>query len=242
MKQYLATLIFLVAPVGIISSTPAQTGSILSNQDLQLRAGFGVSFPGGRVEIEDRETPPAQEEKTNSTGQDSSTATSDGGAEGFSGEYAEYLDDYNGFKVQIPEEFKLNNKGQSTNWIGPMFNGSATGIYVNAAPLPSVDPQMLQQTYKKQYEQDRNYTEVVLTQVRYGNKMVPALRVREINNRPGTRDLKSPDDIHRWHLFVFGNERVYTWGFTGIFQDFQENRVQGVYEYIIESVELVPII
>lgn len=233
---------FLVAPVGIISPTLAQNGSILSNQDLQLRADFGVSFPGGPIEIEGGETTPGQEEGTNSREQNSSTATSARDAEGFSGEYTEYLDDYNGFKVQIPKEFKLNDKGQSTDWIGPMFNGGATGIYVNAAPLPGVAPQILQQTYKKQYEQDRNYTDVVLTQVRYGNKMVPALRVKEINNRPGTRDLKSPDDIHRWHLFVFGNDRVYTWGFTGIFQDFQENRVQSVYEEVIKSVELVPIV
>lgn len=243
MKRYCIVTIALLAPLSLANFAQAQSVELLNFSESleskpQILAGFGISLPGGgRVEVDDDDD---SDESSSTSSSESTTAPSS--FSGFSGESEGYLDDYNGFSVDVPVEYTLNGKGQSTDWIGPIVDGGAVSIYVNAAPLPGVDPYTLQQTYKQQYEQDRFYTEVVETTVPYGNSTVPALRVKEVNNQRGTRDSKAPDDIHRWHLFVFGNERVYTWGFTGMFETFEQNRVQTLYEDVIDSIELVSIV
>ncbi|NET10218.1 MAG: hypothetical protein F6K16_37070 [Symploca sp. SIO2B6] len=100
---------------------------------------------------------------------------------------------------------------------------------------------MLQETYRQQYENDDFYTDVELVTVPFGSGTAPALRTKEVNTQRGSATEKAPDEIHRWHLIVFGNDRVYTWGFTGMFQTFQDDEVQPVYETVINSVELVAI-
>ena len=226
--------IALLFPFGVIASATAQAhpaagshSTEFSHSSRTLLAQFGgIRIPGrGSDDSEEVESTPTTESFS-----------------GFSGEASVHVDDYNGFQVSIPAEFALDVSGQTTNWTGPILNSGAVGIYVNAAPLPGVSSGTLLQTYQQQYEQDRFYTDVVATTVPYGDSTVPALRVREVNNRQGSRDEKAPDDIHRWHLIVFGNERVYTWGFTGMYQTFQDNLVQDMYEDVIGSVELVPIV
>ncbi|MEB3355856.1 MAG: hypothetical protein VKK04_03965 [Synechococcales bacterium] len=229
----LATLTLLVS-LGVLGSSQARTlnSSASSSNSPQEVAQLRIRVPGADIDEPDEasdespaEGPAAAAEFT-----------------GFSGEFTNYLDDYNGFRLNVPVEFALNQQGQTTDWIGPIINDGAVMIYVNAAPLPGVDPQTLQQTYRQQYEANRDYTDVEPTTVPYGDGTVPALRVREANNRPGSRDEKAANDLHRWHLFVFGNQRVYTWGFTGMYQTFQENHVQALYEEVVSSVELVPIV
>ncbi|MEO1519566.1 MAG: hypothetical protein AAFU78_02150 [Cyanobacteria bacterium J06633_2] len=232
MKKYLATTLSILLPLSIVSAAQAQSEQLVNahvtHDEPGLIAQFGrIRIPSGSSSDEVEE---AQEESTNND------------FAGFSGEYSEYLDDYNGFKVSIPVEFEILSPGQTTNWTGPILDEGAVGIYVNAAPLPGVSAATLQETYRQQYEADRFYTDVQTMTVPYGDRNVPALRVREVNNRQGTRDQKAPDDIHRWHLFVFGNERVYTWGFTGMFQTFQDEEVQATYEDVIGSVELISIV
>ena len=92
----------------------------------------------------------------------------------------------------------------------------------------------------KSKQGDRNYTDVVPVKVRFGNGTVLAFRCKEARNRPGSRDEKAPDDQHRWHLFIFGNDRFYTCGFTGMYASFKANRLQATYEQVMGSVELVP--
>lgn len=234
MKKYLATAISILIPLSIASPAQAEVGRSPNAQGIheesELIAQFGrIRIPSGGGESEVEEEAPDE----------SSSGIS---FAGFSGEYDEYLDDFNGFSVNIPTEFALQSPGQTTNWIGPILDDGAVGIYVNAAPLPGVSSGTLQETYRQQYEADRFYTDVQTMSVPYGDRMVPALRVREVDNRQGTREQKAPDDIHRWHLFVFGNERVYTWGFTGMFQTFQDEEVQATYEEVISSVELISIV
>lgn len=232
MKKYLATVISVLLPLSVTASAQAQMiqPSELHDEGVsQLIAQFGgIRIPGGD-DVEEIEEEPEGDSPSSSFA-------------GFSGESSEYLDDYNGFKVDIPSEFDLSTQGQTTDWIGPILDDGAVSIYVNAAPLPGVAPGTLQQTYRQQYEEDRFYTDVEMTTVTYGDRTVPALRVREVDNRRGSREQKAPDDIHRWHLFVFGNERVYTWGFTGMFQTFQDNEVQALYEDVMSSVELISIV
>ncbi|MEM8602663.1 MAG: hypothetical protein AAGF24_02350 [Cyanobacteria bacterium P01_H01_bin.121] len=231
------------SPEGIEDKTQNRT------QQTQLVAGFGISVPGRvRVDVDidddDDDNQPASSGSSSSPTPGSTSAVNSSSFSSFSGNSIPYLDDFNGFKVDVPTEYKLEADGQSTNWSGPILDGGAVSIYVNAAPLPGVSPQTLQQTYRDQYLADRFYTDVVTTTVPYGNTTVPALFVKEVDNRRGSREQKAPDDIHRWHLFVFGNERVYTWGFTGMFETFQTDtvKIQDLYRNVISSVELIPIV
>ncbi len=160
---------------------------------------------------------------------------------GFSGNYAEYADTYNGFKLQIPTEFKLKERGATTDWLGPLMDGGSASIYINAAPLKGVPSKVVYEANLKSKKEDRNYTDVVPVQVKYGNKTVYAFRCKEVNHKPGSPEEKAPDDIHRWHLFVFGNEMVYTMGFTGPYASFKANKLQPTYDVVIKSVELIAI-
>lgn len=159
---------------------------------------------------------------------------------GFSGQYSDYIDTYNGFKIKIPAEFNLTDKGLTTTWNGPLLDDGSALIYINAAPLKGVPSKTAYDINLKSKKEDRNYTEVVPITVKIGNKTAYAFRFKEASNKPGTPDAKSPTDIHRWHLMVFGNETVYTLGFTGPFASFQTNKLQTTYNDVIKSVELVP--
>ena len=160
---------------------------------------------------------------------------------GFSGKYAEYTDTLNGFKLKVPVEFIREDRGQTTTWMGPTINDSATIIAVNSIPLSGVSGQDLQQAYQMQYEKDAFYTNVTPLEIKFGDEVVPALRMSEINKQKGTRREKNPEDLHRWHLYVFGNDQVYNIIMSASFETFQDNKVQGVYEDTISSVELVAI-
>lgn len=160
---------------------------------------------------------------------------------GFSGKTAEYSDTYNGFKLQIPTEFQLKDRGATTDWLGPLMDGGSASIYINAAPLKGVPSKVVYETNLKSKKEDRNYTDVVPVKVKYGNKTAYAFRCKEANHKPGSPEEKAADDIHRWHLFVFGNEMVYTMGFTGPYSSFKTNKLQSTYEVVIKSVELITI-
>ena len=160
---------------------------------------------------------------------------------GFSGQYSDYADTYNGFKMKIPTEFNLTDKGATTNWLGPNLHGGAALIYINAAPLKGVPSKTAYEINLKSKQGDRNYVEVVPVTVKMGNKTTYAFRYKEASNKPGTPDTKAPTDHHRWHLLVFGNETVYTLGFTGPFAAFQANALQATYNDVIQSVELIPL-
>jgi len=158
-----------------------------------------------------------------------------------SGKFSEYVDSYNGYKLKVPVEFQRGDRGATTTWQGPLMDGGSASMYINAAPMKGVPSQTVYEINLKSKKEDRNYTEVVPVKVKFGNKTVPAFRCKESNRRPGSPDMKSPEDIHRWHLFVFGNEMVYTMGFAGPFASFQANKLQTTYDPVIQSVELVPI-
>ncbi len=158
----------------------------------------------------------------------------------FSGQVSEYSDTYNGFRLKIPAEFQLHEKGATTDWIGPILDGGSGTIYINVVEMKGVPSKTLYDINLKSKQGDRNYTDVVPVKVRFGNGTVLAFRCREARNRPGSPDEKAPDDQHRWHLFIFGNDRFYTCGFTGMYASFKANRLQATYEQVLGSVELIP--
>jgi hypothetical protein len=163
------------------------------------------------------------------------------GFKGFSGQMSDYADTYNGFKIKIPAEFKLHEKGATTDWTGPLMDEGSATIYINSAPLKGVPSKTAYDINFKSKKEDRNYTDVTPVKVKIGSKTTWAFRCKEATNKPGTPDAKAPSDIHRWHLFVFGNETVYTLGFTGPYASFQSNKLQPTYEQVIKSVELIPL-
>lgn len=224
----LKTLAFasLLTVIGV--ATPAFAQHSLSAQRPTVVAGFfdNIIKPAGGNS--GNETP-------------SSGSSSPQAFKGFSGQYSDYVDTFNGFKLKVPTEFTLHDKGMTTDWTGPLLDGGAATIYINAAPLKGVPSATVYSINLKSKKEDRNYTEIVPMKVKIGNKIAPAFRCKESKNKPGTPDLKAADDIHRWHLFVFANQTVYTMGFTGPFASFQSNKLQSMYEDVIKSVEIVPV-
>ena len=250
--------IALSATVGLTLGFGGENAAIAQQMDdsagnSQLLAQFRVNTPGpGGINIdvgggssdsnntEDTNTSDSQPENNQS-------AAASGDAGDFSGEFSAYEDDFNGFAIDVPVEFTLSSKGQTTDWQGPILDGLGTLIYINSAPIPGVSSQTLYDANFQQYQQDRFYIEVEPVEIFFKEEgkepiRVPAFSAKEVDNQRGTRDSKLPDDIHRWHLFVFGNERTYTLGFTGSFQTFQDNDVQDVYEQVLASVRLIPIV
>lgn len=159
----------------------------------------------------------------------------------FSGKMEPYTDTYNGYKIMIPVESKQTMKGYSTNWDGPMVNGSTVTIFVNCTEMKRVSSKLMFDVNLKKYKEDRSYTDVVaLPPVKLGKSLVYAFRCSEAGHRPGTTDPKDASEIHRWHMFVFGNERSYTCVFACNYGAFQEKLVQPTFNQVIKSFSLVP--
>ncbi len=222
-KHYLTAALLIVGSLAL--PLPAQSGLPGTNEPV-IAQFPGIKLPGGGGSSNDK---PNQD----------STASQD--FKGFSGNYTDYSDSYNGFKLKIPTEFKLHERGATTDWTGPLLDNGSASIYINAAPLKGVPSKVVYDANFKSKKEDRNYTEVVPVKVKLGSKTVYAFRCKEADHKPGSPETKASDDIHRWHLFVFGNETVYTMGFTGPFASFKANKLQKTYEDVIKSVELIPI-
>lgn len=159
----------------------------------------------------------------------------------FSGQTSEYRDDHNGYKFRLPVEFKLNEKGATTDWVGPLIDGMAASVSVNVTEMPDVPESVMYDVNLKSKKKDSRYTNVVPLKVKIGSKTALGFRCIEANNVYGTSDLKAPSDIHRWHLYVFANRREYLMGMSTAFSVYQAKKIQPVYEEIIKSFEIIPI-
>ncbi len=217
----------ILAIVILLSTTVAVTAvNAESRQATQIAQFPSINLPGtGSGSDKPVESKPATQEFT-----------------GFSGSYTDYSDTYNGFKIKVPAEFKLNNRGATTDWsTTSSIDGGVATIYINSAPLKGVASKVVYEANLKSKKEDRNYTEVVPVTVKHGNKTAYAFRCKEANHQPGSPAEKGPGDIHRWHVFVFDNQTVYTMGFTGTYAAFKGNKLQSTFETVIKSVEMIPI-
>lgn len=159
----------------------------------------------------------------------------------FSGKLAPYEDTHNGFKLSLPTEFQVGTKGPTTDFNGPQVDGFATLVYINTVQMPGVPAKVLYDTNLQSKKKDPNYTDVKPVKVKSGVKGdVYAFTCSEADHAAGSPDEKKPDDHHRWHLFVFGNGRFYTCGFTGSYAAFKAKQLQPTYTKIIQSFELIP--
>lgn len=160
---------------------------------------------------------------------------------GFSGNGTYYVDAYNGYKVLVPAEFKLHSKGASTNWSGLRYKEMGMGMMVNFTPMRDVNPQAMYDINFKSYKKDRNFTDVVPIKVKFGNKVVPGFRVKEVNHMAGNPDMKEPLDHHRWHLFAYANGGAYQLSLSGPFIGFKDNIFQKKFDEVMKSFEIIKI-
>lgn len=163
-------------------------------------------------------------------------------ADDFSGKTSVVTDTFNGYKIAIPEEFKAGTKGATSDWEAAPIDGGAPTISINVVEMKGVPSKILYDTNFKRYKEDRNYTEVVpVTTVKLNGKSVLAFRCKEADHKAGSNDPKADDEIHRWHLFVFGNDRDFTCGFTGMVASFKAKKLQGIFEKSIASMQLISV-
>lgn len=160
--------------------------------------------------------------------------------EGFSRKYNVYLDDWNGYKMKIPVEFKQNAKGASTNWSGPIADDSCISMAVNVTRMADVSPQILYDINLQSKKKDRAFVDVVPLKVKLGKTTVPAFSCKEAPRKPGSSAEKAGDEHHRWFLFVFGNKREYQVTLCAVWSVYKANRVQDVFGEMLKSFELVP--
>lgn len=176
----------------MIAISLAATASVVSvkaetRQTEQLAQFPGINLPGVGGSDKPAESQPASQEFN-----------------GFSSNYTDYSDTYNGFKIKVPAEFKLNNRGATIDWsTTTAIDGGVATIYINSAPLKRVASKVVYETNLKSKKEDRNYTEVVPVKVRYGHKTAYAFHCKEASHKPGSPEEKEANDIHCWHLFVF---------------------------------------
>lgn len=160
---------------------------------------------------------------------------------GFSGKYETYKHQDGKYQINIPVEFKLHEEGLTTDWTSPLIEKMACSIYINYVDMPGVSPETLYNVNLNSYkEKKKEYTDIQPVKVKWGKKTALAFRAKEVTNKPGTSNEKDPTDHHRWHLFVFGNGKFYTLGFTANYAAFKANKVQAMFEEVIKSFELLP--
>lgn len=160
--------------------------------------------------------------------------------EGFSGKCNIYLDDWNGYKMKIPVEFKQNAKGASTNWSGPIADEACISMSVNVTTMTGVSPQALYDINLQSKKKDKAFVDVVPLKVKLGKATVPAFSCKEAPRKPGSSAEKAGDEHHRWFLFVFGNKREYQLTLCAVWSVYKANRVQAVFGEMLKSFELVP--
>lgn len=161
----------------------------------------------------------------------------------WSGQTEVYEDTINGFRLSVPVEFKLQQKGLMTDWLGPMIDAKGSILWVNATPMKGIHPQALYDGVLRAKKNDVTVTDV--TPMKFDRKLMgkPVLGFwcKEVTTKPGTKDKKVGDEPHRWHLFVWGNERAYQCSVAATYSAFETNQVQDVYLKIVKSFQLVPI-
>lgn len=179
-------------------------------------------------------------EATTQPAQDESKDSKQEEFKGFSGKFEVFKHKDGQYKIDIPVEFKLDNEGLTTDWTGPHIDSMACSIYVNYVDMPDVPSETLYKINLDSYKKKtKEYTDIVPVKVKWAGKAAFAFRVKEVNHKLGKSDKeKDPSDIHRWHLFVFGNGKSYTLGFCANYAAFKGNKVQEMFEKAIKSVEL----
>ncbi|WP_448379648.1 hypothetical protein [Gloeomargarita sp.] len=143
----------------------------------------------------------------------------------FSGQTVVYSDAVQGYRLRLPVEFQPTGAGA---WLGPRLP-TPTTIYIHTEPMVGAAAAFT--VHLKKYQDDPLYTNVTPVPIRGGQ----GFRAEEVL-RPG----QSPEDIHRWFLFVYAHERVYTLGLTGPVRAFRQGLLPPIYTAVMASFEVLP--
>ena len=183
-----------------------------------------------------------------------------------SGEFVDTEVGKYGYAFKLPKEFSLQDKiDKTTSWmyqpgaepagggsplsglkpklpgIGGIGGGgdeggggkeSALTIYVNWVWMPDVSASTLYNTNKKSEmdninSPDPDYTDLQVLDIDGGS----AYWYKEV-------DKDDPDEIHRWHVKMFGNKSMYTVGLCGTYKQFE--KWASTYEEVVMSFKLIP--
>jgi hypothetical protein len=113
----------------------------------------------------------------------------------------------------------------------------AVQIYINWVWMPDVASSTMFETNKqadlkniKSPDPDYKNLEVLDPKKGYDIEGGTAYRYKEVDKDEGS-------EIHRWHVKAFGNKSMYTMGFTGTFEQFEE--WGPVFEKVIRSIKLI---
>jgi hypothetical protein len=142
----------------------------------------------------------------------------------FSGQVIAYSDSAQGYRLRLPVEFQPTAPGA---WLGPRLP-TPTTIYIHTEPMVGAAAAFA--VHLKKYKDDPLYVNVTPVPLRGGQ----GFRAEEAM-RPG----KAAEDIHRWFLFVYANERIYTLGMTGPVRAFQQGILPPIYAAVIDSFEVL---
>jgi len=148
-----------------------------------------------------------------------------------------------GIRALVPEPFLLTSEDSTVAWaFQPLDETGALGqplsIYVNYAPLPGVDPKLVFDANKAMVESQTAENFPVYDSFeeldRYDNGAGPVYGFwyKECPKA-------DPDEIHRWHAGVYGNEAAYTVGCAGAYRLFEA--WGPALEAVIREFKLVPV-
>jgi|GEM_PF-2307781 len=181
-----------------------------------------------------------------------------GVAFGQSGEFVETEVPEYGYAFDLPKEFELLEEiDKTTSWmfqpgagggaVGGMLKSripggiaggggadSALSIYVNWTWMPDVSSSTMFNENKKSDLQninspDPDYTDLIVLDGFEGGS---AYWYKEV-------DKDDPEEIHRWHIKMYGNDSAYVVGLTGVYRQFEE--WGPIYEEVVHSFRLIPL-
>ena len=183
-----------------------------------------------------------------------------GAAFGQSGEFVDVEVPEYGYAFMLPSEFSMDGElDKTTSWLyQPGAGGSAGGavggmlssripgglgggggldsalsIYVNWTWMPDVSSSTMYTENKKSTLQninspDPDYIDLVELSIDGGY----AYWYKEENK-------DDPEEIHRWHIQMYGNDSAYTVGLCGVYRQFEE--WGPIYEEVVHSFRLIPL-
>jgi hypothetical protein len=159
------------------------------------------------------------------------------------GAWKQYENVLLGFRMLVPDRFTLMSEDSTVVWtFQPVDETGAMdkplSIYVNYAPIPGVDS-------KRVFDANKGAIESQIA----GNGSVYDFfeAIDPYDNGAGSvhgfwykeSPKSDPDEIHRWHAGLYGNEAAYTVGCTGAWSLFEA--WGPAFEAVIHEFVLVPV-
>lgn len=152
-----------------------------------------------------------------------------------SGEFVDTEMGKYGYAIKLPKEFSLQDQiGETTKWkYKPDDASGELTIYVIRVGVEGISSSNLFNTNKKSD----------LDKMKSLESKYIDLKVLDINGGLAywykEVDKADPDEIHCWHVKMFGNGGIYTIGLCGTYKQFE--KWAPTYEEVVMSFKLIPL-